>query len=352
MSDVKIKEQLVETLLGYKTGELVSLMVHLGLKLGIYRAMAGQGMTSVDALAAETGLHRRWLLEWLRQQTAAGVLEHGSEETFRLSEEMAELMLDDGSIDCLAGFFHPPLGDATVDRIAEAFRTGIGMTWDDHGATGTHLVAGSTAASHRRLVPDILPLLDGIVEKLSAGAEVVDVGCGSGVAITELAKAYPNSRFLGIDPSPVALAEARACAEAAGVTNLELREGAGEDLADEARYDFVMVLDCMHDMTHPHQATAVIRRALKEDGTWLVKDIRSADSLAGNLENPMAPLLYGLSVAFCMSSAMSKPEGAGLGTLGFSAEVAESMAREAGFTRFRLLDFEDDVFNAFYEVRP
>ncbi len=113
-----------------------------------------------------------------------------------------------------------------------------------------------------------------------------------------------------------------------------------------------MVLDCMHDMTHPNETMAAIRRGIKDDGSWLVKDIRSADSLAGNLENPMAPLLYGLSVVFCMSSAMSKPDGAGLGTMGFSAETAEKMARQAGFTRFRMLDYEEDLTDAFYEVRP
>lgn len=345
-------EALMEQLIGYKTGEMVSLMVHLGLKLGIYRDMAGRGMLDVDTLATETGLHRRWLLEWLRQQTAAGVIEHGSEEMFLLPDEVAELMLDDGSMNYLAGFFHPPIGGNTLDRIAEAFRSGIGMTWDDHGTVGTHLVAGSTGAAHRRLVTDILPKMEGVVDKLSAGAEVIDVGCGSGVAITELAKAYPASRFLGIDPSPTALAEAAACVKSAGVQNLELRKGLGELLEDEAKYDFVMVLDCMHDMTHPNETMAAIRRAIKDDGSWLVKDIRSADSLTGNLENPMAALLYGISIAFCMSSAMSKPDGAGLGTMGFSAEVAEKMTQKAGFSQFRMLDYEEDMLNAFYEVRP
>ena len=342
----------MEQLIGYKTGEMVSLMIHLGLHLGIYRGMAGRGMLDVETLATETGLHRRWLLEWLRQQTAAGIIEHGSEETFLLSGEVAELLLDDGSMNYLAGFFHPPIGGETLDRIAEAFRSGLGMSWDDHGATGTHLVAGTTGAAHRRLVTDILPLMDGVVDKLSAGADVIDIGCGSGVAITELAKAYPASRFLGIDPSPIALAEAAACAKNAGVQNLELREGVGESQEEKAKYDFVMVLDCMHDMTHPKQVMTAIRRAIKEDGTWLVKDIRSADSLAGNLENPMAPLLYGISIAFCMSSAMSKPDGAGLGTMGFSAEIAEEMTRQADFSRFRMLDYEEDLMNAFYEVRP
>ena len=239
-----------------------------------------------------------------------------------------------------------------VDRIAEAFRTGIGMTWEDHGTTGTHLVAGTTGTEHRRLGTNVLPLMEGIIEKLERGANVIDVGCGSGVAVVELAQAFPQSTFHGIDPSQTALGEARALAASRGVDNLELALGAAEDLTEENRYDFMMVLDCMHDMTHPQEAMVAIRRAIKEEGCWLVKDIRSAPTLAGNLENPLAPLLYGASIAFCMSSAMSKPDGAGLGTMGFSAERAESMARDAGFTRFRTLPYDDDLINAFYEIRP
>jgi ubiquinone/menaquinone biosynthesis C-methylase UbiE len=345
-------EDLSERLIGYKTGEIVSLMVHLGLALGLYRAMAGAGVMAADEVAAKTGTHRRWVLEWLRGQTAAGLVEADGEESFRLPDEVAELMLDERSLQYAAGFFHPPLGGETVQRIAEAFRTGIGMTWEDHGTTGTHFVAGSTGPQHRLLPSEILPLLDDVVAKLEAGGTGIDVGCGSGVAITELAKAFPKASFVGVDPSPTALAEARALVSQAGVSNVELRDGTAEGLKEEDAFDLVMVLDCMHDMTHPQEAMQSIRRSIREDGSWLLKDIRSAGTLAGNLENPLAPLLYGFSVAFCMSSAMSTPDGAGTGTLGFDAATAERMARDAGFTRFRQLDYDADLFNAFYEVRP
>jgi hypothetical protein len=95
-----------------------------------------------------------------------------------------------------------------------------------------------------------------------------------------------------------------------------------------------------------------IRAALADDGTWLLVDIKALDTFEQNVrKNPMAALMYGISVLSCMSSALSEPDGAGLGTLGLSANLAEEMAGRAGFTRFRKLDIDHSV-NAFYEVRP
>lgn len=345
-------EALTERLIAHKTGELASLMSHLGIRLGLYEAMRGRGVVSVDELAATTGLHRRWVLEWLRQQTASGLTQYVDEERFQLSDEVAELLLDDTSRSYVGWLFHPPTGGEGIDRMAEAFRTGLGMTWDDHGEAGAHMVASGTSAQHRLLASAVLPLMDGVVERLKEGAEAIDVGCGAGVAITELAKAFPRSTFVGIDPSPTALEQARSRAKNAGLGNVELELGVAEEITDAGRFDLAIVLDCMHDMTHPEDAMTAIRRALKDDGLWLVKDIRCEPTLKGNLAHPMGALLYGISITFCMSSSMSKPGGAGLGTLGFSAERAREMAEAAGFGRFRVLDYEDDPLNAFYEIRP
>jgi SAM-dependent methyltransferase len=345
-------EALTERLIAHKTGELASLMIHLGIRLGLFEAMRGRGTVGVDDLARVTGLHRRWVLEWLRQQTASGVIEYVDEEQFRLPDELAELLLDDAHNAYVGWLFYPPTGGDRIDRVVEAFRTGVGMAWDEHGEAGAQMVATSTGAQHRLLATQVLPLMEGVVERLTEGAAAIDVGCGSGVAITELARAFPRATFVGIDPSPTALDRARARAKEAGLENVQLEVGSAEDLTDEARFDFAMVLDCMHDMTHPREAMVAIRRALKDDGVWLVKDVRCHDTLKGNLEHPMGALLYGVSIAFCMSSSMSVPDGAGLGTLGFSAEQAREMAENSGFRRFRVLDYDEDPLNSFYEIRP
>jgi hypothetical protein len=95
-----------------------------------------------------------------------------------------------------------------------------------------------------------------------------------------------------------------------------------------------------------------IHASLKPTGTWLLVDIKAHDTFALNAQkNPMASLMYGISVLSCMSSAMSAPGGAGLGTLGLSATTAEAMATAAGFSQFNKLDIDHSV-NAFYEIRP
>src|SRR5690606_24206278 len=123
-------------------------------------------------------------------------------------------------------------------------------------------------------------------------------------------------------------------------------------LPDDGRLGLVTTFDCLHDMAHPEEVIAAIRSALDEDGRWLLVDIQARDSIAENIaENPMAAMLYGISVLSCMSSSLSEPGGAGLGTLGLSAARAEQMARDAGFTRFRRLDVPH-ALNAFYEIAP
>ncbi len=119
----------------------------------------------------------------------------------------------------------------------------------------------------------------------------------------------------------------------------------------EPTFDLVLTLDCLHDMTRPTEAIAAIRRAIKDDGTWLIKDIRCAPEPRDNLSNPMAALMYGFSITSCMASALSEPGGAGLGTLGLHPQLLEELVRAAGFTRFSVHDF-DEPANLYYEVRP
>jgi SAM-dependent methyltransferase len=123
------------------------------------------------------------------------------------------------------------------------------------------------------------------------------------------------------------------------------------DLPAEPTFDLVLTFDCIHDMPHPAEAIAAIRRAVRPDGTWLIKDIRAKATWEENRRNPVLAMLYGTSVASCMSSALSEPGGAGLGTLGFHRDRAEQMCRDAGFTSFVVHDVGDPA-NLYYEVRP
>jgi 2-polyprenyl-3-methyl-5-hydroxy-6-metoxy-1,4-benzoquinol methylase len=341
---------------GYKQGELVSLLIHLGDRLGLYQAMDGAGAQTALDLAHATGLHERWLLEWLRGNAAAGLLASDDGLTFELLPEgSAVLAREHDSLRFAAGAFTAPLDPSVVAELADAFRTGIGLPYDRLGPSGAHRTERMLGPWARlALVPDIIPALEGVHDKLErGGARVADIGCGAGVALTALAEAYPESTFHGYELSRHALNRANARIAAMGLDNVELYDRRAEDVRrpDTGGYDLVLTFDCLHDMTRPADAAAAIRGAIAEDGTWLIKDIRCADDWAANRKNPMLAMFLGFSVSSCLSSAMSEPDGAGLGTIGLPPSVAERLVRDAGFRSFEVRDF-DDPANLFYVVRP
>ncbi len=338
---------------GYKQGEMVSLLIHLGDRLGLYRALDGAGPVTAADLAARTGLDARWLLEWLRGNAAAELLASDDGTTFELSPEGAAVLArEEEDLLFAAGAFAGPLDPDVVDGIADAFRTGIGLTYDQQGAAGAHRTERMLGPWVRlALVPRIVPSLDGVADRLADGVLAADVGCGAGVALAALAEAYPRSTFHGYDLSHHALERAERRMRDRGLTNVELFHRRAEELPDDGRYSFVLTFDCLHDMTQPSGAMRAIRRAMGDDGTWLVKDIRCATEWDANRRNPMLAMFYGFSIVSCMASALSEPGGAGLGTVGLPPELLEHMARDAGFTRFTLHDF-DDPANLYYEIRP
>lgn len=337
---------------------MVSLMIHLGDRLGIYRALENAGSVTPAELASHTGLKERWLREWLRGQVAAQLLDFHPDADdeygrFELSTTGAAVLAnEEQSTAFAAGAFTGGTPPETVDALANAFRTGLGLSYEEMGPNAAHRTERMLAPWVRlALVPTILPALNGVARKLEAGAVAADVGCGSGVALIAMAEAYPQSQFVGYDPNSHAIERARAQVKERGLSNVELHVAGGEDLPDEPRFNFILTLDCIHDMPHPGRVIEAIRRALHPDGTWLIKDIRSQPRFEDNLQHPLLAMFYGFSVSACMSSALSEPGGAGLGTLGFNPEVAERMVREAGFASFVQHDF-DDPANLYYEVRP
>ncbi len=338
----------------YKEGEVVSLMIHLGDRLGLYKAMAGAGPLTAEELAARTGTQTRWVLEWIRSQAAAGLIESQDGETFELGPEAAEVLANrSGSLWFAGGAFQGGVAPPdVVDRLATSFRTGIGLSYDDLGPSAAHAVESMLEPWTRlALVPRILPALDGVVDRLEGGGRVADVGCGAGVALLSVAAAFPKSQCEGWDPSRHAIARARRNAEQAKFANVAFHLAPAVDLPRGPTFDLVMALDCVHDMPGPAEALAAMRRTLHDDGTLLIKDIKSTGTWAGDQRNPLLALMYGTSVAVCMSAALSEPGGAGLGTLGFYPERAKAMCEAAGFTRFTVHDL-DDPANLYYEVRP
>ncbi|MEP7048543.1 MAG: class I SAM-dependent methyltransferase [Ilumatobacteraceae bacterium] len=336
-------------------GAVTAGMVHLGDQLGLYAAMksAGGPITTAE-LAASAGLDERWVREWAYNQAAAKMIEVDEQERFSLTPEATAVLATPDDPAFGMGMFHrlPQTMQALV-RLRDSFTTGIGHDYDSHGPEGAvGLERSFEPWSNANLLPTVLPALGGVVEKLTAGARVIDVGCGAGSAVLLMAAAFPRSTFVGYDISRYALDRAEAKLSAAPLFNVSFSDPRDLPMPADHSVDFVTTFDCIHDMTHPQQMMEMIRAAMADDGTWLLVDIKALDTFGENArKNPMASLMYGMSVLSCMSSALSEPGGAGLGTLGLSANVAREMSEQAGFTRFARLDIEHSV-NAFYEVRP
>ncbi len=339
-------------------GAVTAGMVHLGERLGLYRALAdAPGPLGAAELAATTGLHERWVREWAFNQAAAKIVtveDDGGSERFSLSAEaVAVLASPDHEAYGMGMFLQLPQTMDALDRLPESFRTGLGFDYDTHGPeAAVGIERGFEPWNRAHFLPDVLPLLDGVADKLAAGGSMIDVGCGTGGAVLMVAGAFPACRATGYDISRHALDRAAVRKAEAGAENAEFHDPRHHPLPTDHSADLVTTFDCIHDMTDPQSMMAAIRGAVADDGTWLLVDIKALDTFTENAaKNPMASLMYGISVMSCMSSALSEPGGAGLGTLGLPPSRAEAMARDAGFTRFRKLPV-DHAINAFYEVRP
>lgn len=336
----------------YKMGEQVALMIHLGDRLGFYRGLAGKGPTTAADLATATDCHERFVQEWLLGQAAAKLIDRHTDGTFELTPVQALVLADEEhSVDFAAGAFRGGTDPEVLDRLADSFRTGRGLSYEEQGPAAAAGLARMTAPRSRlTLTTTILPGLDGVVAKLEAGAKVIDIGCGGGVTLATIAEAYPNTTCIGYDPSRSAIELARARAAEMGLDNVSFEVAYAEDVPADNTVDLVLCFDCLHDMPRPDRAATAIRASIADDGTWLIKDIRSTGEFEQDQRNPLLAMFYSFSIASCLQSAMSEPGGLGLGTLGLHPQKAEELVTAAGFSSLATHDF-DDAANLYYEVR-
>jgi ubiquinone/menaquinone biosynthesis C-methylase UbiE len=324
--------------------------VVVGHRLGLFRALA-EGPATAEQLAARTETHPRYIAEWLRGQAAGGYLQYdAANDIYSMTEEQVFALANpDGGV-YMPGAFLLALGALKAnDQITAAFKSGDGMGWHEHDedvfvGCEQFFRPGYVA----NLVPSWLPALDGVVEKLRAGATGADLGCGLGASTVLLGQAYPESRFTGSDYHERSIELARKRAADAGVADhvqFEVAPAAGFSGSD---YDLITSFDCLHDMGDPLTAAKHVRSALAADGTWMVVEPAAADDVPGNL-NPVGRVYYNFSTHLCVPSALSQPGGYALGAQAGEAAIRR-IATDAGFTRFRRA--AETPFNIVYEVRP
>jgi SAM-dependent methyltransferase len=284
--------------------------VVIGHNLGLYKTLAS-GPATAEELAGRTGTNPRYVAEWLRGQAAGGYVEYdAAADRYSMTEEQAFALTNpDGGV-YAPGAFVLALGALkAVPRITEAFRSGAGMGWHEQDAdvfTGCEQFFRSGYIAN--LIPSWIPALDGVEDKLRAGATVADIGCGLGASTILLAQEYRNSRFTGSDYHDGSIEMARKHAGDQGVADRVSFEVASASTFSGTGYDLAATFDCLHDMGDPLAAARHVRQALKPDGTWLIVEPYAADDTAGNM-NPVGRVYYGASTLLCVPNALSQPGG-------------------------------------------
>ncbi len=325
-------------------------MVVIGEKLGLYKALA-EGPANSAELAAKTHTDERYLREWLASQAAGGYITYDEKTNkFSLTEEQAFTLAREDSPAYLPGAFELALGSlAAVPRITESFRNGAGMGWHEHADGVYHGCEKFFRPGYAaNLVTAWIPALQGVQQKLEAGARVADVGCGKGASTILMAKAYPKSHFFGFDYHDKSIEAARESAKREGVADRITFAVSKAKEYPGTGYDLVTVFDCLHDMGDPIGAAAHVRQSIAKDGTWMIVEPFANDSLKDNL-NPVGRVYYGFSTLLCTPCSRSQEVGLCLGAQAGEARIRD-VVTSAGFSRFRRAT--ETPFNIVYEARP
>lgn len=327
-------------------------LVVIGESLGLYKAIARAGRAITPAqLADATGTNERYVREWLNAQAAGGYVSYDAEnQSYFLSEEQAFALADESSPAYLPGAFLLAVSAVrAVPQLTERFRTGEGFGWHEHDAglfRGCEMFFRPGYAAN--LVSSWIPALDGVEEKLKAGAKVADIGCGLGASTVLMAQAYPSSTFVGFDYHDQSIEMARQRAEEGGVADRVSFEIAKAKDFPGNNYDFVTYFDCLHDMGDPVGAAAHVKESLASDGTWMIVEPFAHDEIKDNL-NPIGRAYYSASTLLCTPASLSQEVGLALGAQAGEARMRDVITK-GGFSHFRRAT--ETPFNLVYEAKP
>lgn len=347
-------ENKLNELLGNVVQELGAAMnaplVVMGDKLGLFKALAADGKMSPAELSEATGTAERYIREWLAAQAASGFINYDADRgTYWMSPEQTAVFADESSpVLVQGGFQNAEAFWRAVPRALDNFKTGEGMPWGEHDACLFEGTARFLGGIYRQsLVNSWIPAMKGIQEKLERGARVADVGCGFGTTTVLMAKAFPNSRFIGIDSHGESIEAAHRRAREANVGDrVEFHLGRADDFGG-GPYDLVCHFDCLHDLGDPLAAATRAKSLLSADGSWMVVEPAAGDSVAENL-NPVSRVFYTGSTLMCVAHALSEG-GAALGAQAGGAQLGE-IAKQAGFSSFERA--VQTPFNHVYQGRP
>lgn len=346
-----------EQLFGIGLAAFEAATISIGRQTGLYAALAAIGPADAGSVAAAAGVDVRYAQEWLDQQAAAGLIEtnaavDAAARTFSLSEAAQACLLDPDSLASTGPLFDflPALG-VLLPSIVTAFRTGTGIPYADYAVHDAQGDFNRPAFLHL-LATEWLPAVDGLRDRLSApGARVAEFGSGEGWAAIAIARAFPTVRVDGFDLDDASVVAARKHAADAGVADrvhFEVADVTDRSAITTTGYDLVCAFEMIHDLAHPVEALATMRRIAGPDATVLVVDENVGDEFAAPTENPVERLFYAASVLHCLPVGRCEDHSEATGTV-MRASTFRGYAERAGFASVEILPIEHDLFR-FYRL--
>lgn len=329
----------------------IALMTSIGHRTGLFDTLAKLPPSTSQQIADAAGLNERYVREWLGSMVTGRIVEYEPiAGVYSLPPEHAAFLTRAASPNNIAvsAQFLPLLG-TVEDQVIECFYKGGGVPYSAYKRFHEVMAEDSGQTVVAALEEHILPIIPDLTEALQTGIDVLDVGCGSGRALNEMAKLFPNSRFKGYDFSQEAIATAQTEANNQGLTNIQFQVKDAAKLDEVEQYDLICTFDSIHDQAKPDVVLRSIQQALRPDGTYLMQDIRASSNVQGNLDHPIAPYLYTISCLHCMTVSLAA-DGMGLGAV-WGEEKALEMLKDAGFSSVAIQQLNHDFLNNFYIVK-
>jgi len=326
----------------------LALMTSLGHRTGLFDIMTGLPPSTSAEIAGAAGLNERYVREWLGALTTARIIEHqAADDTYSLPPEHGACLTRKAAPNNLAAFtqYIAVLG-AVEDEVLEAFKHGAGVPYSSYKRFHEVMAEDSGQTVVAALKDYILPLVPDVSDALARGIDVVDIGCGSGRAVSLLAENFPNSHFTGLDISEEAIAIAKALVKSKRLDNADFFVHDTAESFPENTYRLITAFDAIHDQAKPEQVLRNVYEALAPGGTFLMQDIAASSNVANNMDHPIAPFLYTISCMHCMSVSLAGG-GPGLGAM-WGKEKALAMLQDAGFGDVRVEQLAHDIQNFYY----
>lgn len=325
-------------------------LILLGDRLGLYKAMADSKPVTSAELASRTNTSERYVREWLNASAASGYVTYdAATKTYTLPPEQAMALAVENGPAFLPGAYEIVLSCFNdVGMIESAFKTGKGVGWHEHHHDLFRGVERFFRPGYMaNLTSSWIPALDGVEAKLRSGAKVADIGCGLGASTILMAKAFPKSEFYGFDYHDGSIQMAREAAKREGIDDRLHFEVASAKNYPGKDYDFVAFFDCLHDMGDPKGAAAYVHSTMKPNGTWMIVEPYAEDATEANF-NPVGRVFYSASTLLCVPASISQEVGAALGAQAGEKRIGE-VVTSGGFKTFHRAT--QTPFNLVYEAR-